>query len=80
MTEKGIGGRVRGIDRSLGYFDLFTGRGGRSPPESEGVRDGRSCLEKATIRRESRNGWRKMKQEVAAKRPLSYSMVPNFSH
>lgn len=79
MTEKGICGRVRGIDRSLRDFDLFTGGGGRSPPESKGVRDGRS-LEKATVRRESRNSWRKMKGEVPPKRPLSYSVVLNFSH
>lgn len=50
-----VRGRVEGINRPpLGCFNLFIDRGGRSPLETEGVR-GRIGLEKAAVRRETRN-------------------------
>lgn len=48
-------GRVESINRPpLGCFNLFIDGGSRSPLESEGVR-GRIGLEKAVVRRETRN-------------------------
>lgn len=72
---------MNGINRiPFGCFDIFTDRGGRTPSESEGVRWGIRSLVKASVRRETRNIWRKMKREVAARRPFQRSLVSNFSH
>lgn len=53
--KQGVCGRVEGVNRPpLGCFNLFMDGGGISPLESEGVR-GRIGLEKAAVRRETRN-------------------------
>lgn len=53
--KREVCGRVEGTNRApLGCFNLFIDGGGRSPLESEGVR-GRIGLEKAAVRRETRN-------------------------
>lgn len=63
MMEWGVCGRVRVTDRPpIGCFDLFTNRGGRSASENVGVRDRIRSLEKAAVRRETRNIWKKIKE------------------
>lgn len=73
--------RAKGINRiPFRCFDIFTDGGGRTPPESKGVRWGIKSLVKVSVRRETRNIWRKMKRGIAARRPFQCSVVSNFSH
>lgn len=78
MIKQGLCAGVRSIDvPPLGCFDFFNDKESDLHLKVMGKGWGRSLVK--AVRRETRNIWRKMNKEVAAREPFPCSVIPPWS-